>query len=259
MLIIHFIAVACLGLVLGSFATAIAHRELASVKWWGCEDESKRSACVVCGKQLECLDLVPFFSWLCLRGKCRHCNAPLSPSYPLTELLCAAASILAYYAFGFSYEFVLALFAVPFMAALILTDIRQMILPNRLVLILAIIGTAKLFLDMIFSDGPDPVLIFMTGILGAVLYIAVAFVLGRFVSGLLKKDALGMGDIKFFGVVGLWLGPESLADFCILSGALGVVLALLWRFFKKEAVFPFGPSLIISFYALFLVGGSLFV
>ena len=48
-----------------------------------------RSRCPSCGTQIAEYDNVPIVSWLVLRGRCRHCGAPISPRYPVVELLTA--------------------------------------------------------------------------------------------------------------------------------------------------------------------------
>ena len=71
----------CLGLCLGSFMTALAYRLPRGLNW-----TTDRSRCPSCGHTLGVPDLVPLFSWLFLRGKCRHCHTPIPVRYPLIEL-----------------------------------------------------------------------------------------------------------------------------------------------------------------------------
>ena len=66
----------------------------------------------------------------------------------------------------------------------------------------------------------------------------------------MKKDGLGMGDVKFFAVAGLYLTPESASAFFLLSGLIGILTAIVWRLLKKGEVFPFGPSLAIALYII---------
>ena len=77
---------AVLGLVMGSFAACTAGRLAA-----GEDFLRSRSRCDACGHTLSPRDLVPVFSWLFLRGRCRYCGARIPARCPLTELLCAAA------------------------------------------------------------------------------------------------------------------------------------------------------------------------
>lgn len=79
-----------LGACLGSFMTALAYRLPRGLDW-----VSDRSRCTSCGHALGMPDLVPIFSWVFLRGRCRHCGADVSARYPAIELAFATASALA--------------------------------------------------------------------------------------------------------------------------------------------------------------------
>ena len=79
-----------LGLVMGSALNCLALRLAKGEKWSG----KSRSACPACGHTLTALDLIPLVSWLALGGKCRHCKAPISKRYPITEALLAATILV---------------------------------------------------------------------------------------------------------------------------------------------------------------------
>ena len=93
-------------------------------------------------------------------------------------------------------------------------------------------------------------------VLSALLFGGFALLMGVSVSFVLKKDALGMGDVKFFAVAGLWLGGAMLPAFCILSGVMGIILGGVWQRVTGSQLFPFGPALILSMYILWLIDGS---
>jgi prepilin signal peptidase PulO-like enzyme (type II secretory pathway) len=63
-----------------------------------------------------------------------------------------------------------------------------------------------------------------------------------------KKEGLGMGDVKFFIVCGLYLSPYGLAPFLLYAGISGVVLGLIWQRLGFGERFPFGPSLALAFF-----------
>jgi leader peptidase (prepilin peptidase)/N-methyltransferase len=238
------------GLVLGSFATALTYREQRGLSWTGVQ----RSVCTSCKATLGVRDLVPVFSWLFLKGKCRKCRAPISIRYPLTELGVLIACVVVYGFNDFSPETFFICAAIPFLAALLLIDLEQMILPNRLVLIVGMIGAGRLVFHSVMAGlGAGLHHIFLPYILGAVVYGGLAWLLGWVTTKILKRDALGFGDVKFFAVAGLWLGISNLGLFCVLSGVLGVIFALIWRLVTKERHFPFGPALIAAFYLLLLL------
>src|SRR5271167_891102 len=76
---------AILGLAVGSFLNVVIYRVPR-----GESVVSPRSSCPSCGTPIGELDNIPVVSWLLLRGRCRHCQSPISPRYPLVELSCAA-------------------------------------------------------------------------------------------------------------------------------------------------------------------------
>lgn len=255
-----FIAVTVfLGLVLGSFATALAWRVPRGISIF----RRARSACPSCNRNLTAPDLVPVFSWLFLRGRCRTCGAKIGFEYPAIELATLLLCLLFYARFGMRVE-TLCLFALaPVLVSIIAIDFRFMIIPDGLNLAILGIGAAGLLAGAATSpEGPD-FLIARGGesLAGAVLYLAVSLALRYGVMAALKKDPLGMGDIKFFAVAGFWLGlnPDSGAYLMMASGLSGVVLALLWRHFRKEAEFPFGPALLAGFIAMLLWQGPVFL
>lgn len=91
---------AAIGLCMGSFSSAIAYRVANKQSWIvdknvkSGENKAARSACPSCDHQLSALDLIPVFSWVFLRGKCRYCKAKISARYPLIEAAGAVAMVL---------------------------------------------------------------------------------------------------------------------------------------------------------------------
>lgn len=232
-------------MLVGSFSTALIYRVPRRLDW-----VFERSICTKCQHPLNAYDLVPLFSWAITGGKCRYCGTPVSMRYPLIELL-SVLLCLGIYAFCGVGTYSFFLFAaVPFLVALLVIDLEHMILPNILVLILFFMGALRVALLWVSGKGV------VSFILGAVVFCALAWILGIVVARLLKKEALGFGDVKFFLVSGLWLGLGMLPYFLILSGGFGVVFALVWKKVKGSGVFPFGPALITSFYVLLLYRGA---
>lgn len=258
MAIFETIIIILIGLCLGSFATAITHRELNDQSWFALPKKQKgkthRSACPSCDTTLTALDLVPVLSWLALRGKCRHCKAPISRIYPVTEITSVLLCLGLYTVYGFAPLTFLMLLSVPFLISMTIIDLRQMLLPNRLLLSLGAIGALKILL-LLFSGGGD-VYIITNALLGFVLFGGVSWAVKYCAELILKKPALGQGDVKLFAVCGLWLGAFALADFYILSGILGLILGIMWKYTTKSKIFPFGPAIIACLYIMMLTSGS---
>lgn len=250
MIVLELVIVLFIGLALGSFTTALVHRVPRSIPWWS----SQRSECPSCHHTLSVPDLVPVFSWLFSRGKCRYCGQGISRRYPVVELCTAMACFMAYAVYGLTVPAFFIMAAVPFLMALLVIDLDHLILPDQLVLILAVLGLARLVFIVLTGEW----MLASPFVLGMLVYAAVAWVLGYTMTKILQKDALGFGDVKFFAVAGLWLGMGAFSWFLLLSGVFGVVLGLVWRKIRGEGAFPFGPALIAAFYVLLLFGGSLF-
>ncbi len=236
-----------LGAILGSFSSALIYRIPRGLDW-----ASVRSMCCSCGSKLAPVDLIPLFSWCLFKGKCRHCFVAVSCRYPLVELISVFLCLGAYFTFGISAEYFFVIAAIPLLVSLFVIDLEHMILPNQLNLILFVIGGGRVFYG--FVSGEE----YWDYLGGGVIYLILAWGLAFLFSVFLKKDALGVGDIKFFGVAGIWLGASILPYFLIISGGVAVLFALCWRMIKKTEVFPFGPALIMSLYVLLLFRGVFF-
>lgn len=254
-----YLTTVLLGLCLGSFATALAWRLPRGVPL----AQKARSGCPSCGHDLGARDLVPLFSWMMLGGRCRYCCTPVGLRYPLIELSTLALCLVFHVVFGFSAVTLCAFALAPALVAMVDIDFRHKILPDVLNITVAVAGVAAIFAASLESfDGPD-FLVRQLGEAGAaaLLYGGGSWGLRFLFLKLMGREALGLGDVKFFAAAGVWLGlsPDSLAAFLLLSGGLGVVIALLWRKISGQAEFPFGPALIAAFVAVLLWRGLYFI
>lgn len=258
--------VVLLSLALGSFATALSWRIPQGISWiWSAEKSDKnekagggqaRSSCPQCGHKLAACDLVPLLSWLYRRGRCRYCHAPISWRYPATELAALIAGLAIYGAWGFSVPALIVLAALPFFLALFIIDCEYLILPDQLVVVTGTLGLVMALYQGIALDGGwgGARALALAGLTGAG-YAAFVWGLGKILTVVLKKEALGFGDVKFFAVAGIWLGLWGLPLFLITAGLAGVGFGVVWRLAGRGAVFPFGPALIIALFLSLLWQG----
>ena len=219
------------GALIGSFLNVVIHRLPR-----GESLVRPRSRCPECGATIASYDNVPVLSWLLLRRRCRRCGAPISPRYPLIELLTALAFAAVVLVRGFDADLVLEL---PFVAALIALagiDYDHKLLPNRIVYPLAAYGLiATLLVD---QDDLVENLIAGAGAFAFLLAAVIAYPRG-----------MGMGDVKLAGAMGLYLGlsviPALLVAF--LSGSIvGLfIIAREGAAGRKKAV-PFGVFLALG-------------
>lgn len=206
-----------------------------------------RSHCTSCGHAIRPYDLIPVFSWLFLRGRCRDCGAKISPVYPAVELLNALLWLAAYLLYGFHPFFFVCAAFLPALIVVSFIDAAHREIPDRINLYILIIGC----LAMIFSRETS----IPERLIG---FIAVSLPL--LVAAVVSKGGMGPGDIKLAAVAGLVVGWK-LALFALLVGSVaGAVFGLAYAAATRKglkAAIPFGPFLSAGFCLAALCGGRL--
>jgi len=247
-----------LGLVFGSFATALSYRLPRGISIVS----KAHSTCNSCGRNLTPLDLVPVFSWLALRGRCRGCGAKIGWRYPLIELATLLLCLLFYARFGAAPATLSLFLLAPVITSIVDIDLHYKIIPDGLNLSIAFIALLTMVTGVLaIGGGPDMLMAAGEGAAaGALVYGIGSIVLRQGMMWVLKKDPMGWGDIKFFAAAGLWLGAaaETAAAFMLVAGLSGVFLALSWQKLRGEREFPFGPSIILAFLVVLLLHGPVF-
>ena len=197
-----------------------------------------RSACPSCGHTLSAVENIPLLSWLWLRGRCRHCRAPVSPRYPLVELLSALLSGLAVWRLGSGAEGLAALLLVWTLVALTFIDLDTQILPDDLTLPLTWAGLL-VNLPGLFVPLPQAVI----GAVAGYLSLWLVYWAFRLVTG---KEGMGYGDFKLLAALGAWLGYQYLFTIIIMSAVVGATLGIALIVFRgrdHQVPMPFGPFL----------------
>ncbi len=245
-IVIYLCAVVALfGLVMGSALNCLAMRIAAGERWSG----SARSACPKCGHTLTALELIPLVSWLAQKGKCRHCGAPISKRYPLTEVTLAAVYVALLLKFDLSLALVSAMVFASCLFCLSLVDLDTQIIPDRFLLIPIAVRAAELLV----SGGVTALVRFLPGLIIAGAVLVISLVMDK----VLKKDTMGGGDIKLLFVIGSYLTfPECLL-MVMLACIIGIVMASILMKLDSETPFPFGPALSIAAVLVMLVGGPI--
>jgi leader peptidase (prepilin peptidase) / N-methyltransferase len=239
--------VAVLGSVFGSFANVAIHRVPI-----GKSVVRPRSACPSCGATLSGIENVPVFSWLVLRGRCRHCNAPISVRYPIIELVTAAVWVAITWKIGWQPDLPAYLAFGTALVVLSAIDIDVQRLPNKVLGVSAIVGVALFAIATVVKGDVGP---FVDGLKGALFYGVPMLVIG-----IISPAGMGMGDIKFapylgfhLGWLSLWYVPVGAFLGFFFGAVIGVLLMVVGRAGRKTKI-PFGPFMALGAFVCIFVG-----
>lgn len=234
------------GCVIGSFLSVVIIRSIREEQW-----VEGRSHCDSCGKPLAWYDNVPLFSFLVLRGQCRHCRAPISLLHPVVEMLTGMLFVWWYFGGFIFFKLTQQPFSVlqpmfwllvgVLLLILFFTDLLYFLLPDTVVFLLFLLtATYRIALTIAgIMQFSDLVATLLTAVAAATLFFALWYAT--------KGKGMGFGDVKLvvplallmgwpIAVVGLWLS-------FMLGAVVGLVMVALGKKRMKQAV-PFGPFLI---------------
>lgn len=209
-----------------------------------------RSRCASCGQQLGAADLVPVFSWVARRGKCRFCGGRIPVDCLASELAGAVGFACLGLAFGPEPELGQWLVWAGLLLALSLTDCAKQIIPNGILTALAV---NRLGWVLFLREDANRVL---WSALGACSVPAALLALVLLAEKLLDREVMGGGDIKLLFVLALYLDWAQL----LLTLLAGCLLGLMWAALsgqKRRAVVAFGPFLAAGAVLTVCYGGPL--
>lgn len=246
----YLFLVILLGLVLGSFLNVCIYRipEQKSIAY-------PRSHCMTCNHALGPLDLVPVFSYLFLRGKCRYCKTKIVPRYMLVELLNTVAFVGIYLQYGASFDTVMYCTFTAFLITLTMIDFDHMILPTNIIVVgwflgLGFICTRALLLGEV-SYLWEP-------LLASALGYGIFYALFYGVIFLYKKEGLGFGDVRLMALLGLYTSVQFLFLIIFIASLLASFYGIAQYIKCKESKpFAFGPYLCMGAYLCVLFGSNI--
>lgn len=241
---------AVMGLLIGSFLTVVTERVPD-----GESIVAPGSRCGACGLRLGPLDLVPVFSWLFLRGKCRRCRTNIGIEPLVLELGTASLFVAMTLKFEDSLETVAFCVLAAGLLALSWIDLRIKRLPREISYTTLAIGAPLLVVAALIRDEPRRI---WTLVLGAVL--ATVFMYAVHV---LSKGGMGDGDVRLTPLLGAYLGwlglpfvPVGLFLAFLFGSVVGVIGMIVGRAGRKTAV-PFGPFLALGTLVAVFVGRAI--
>jgi len=237
------------GAMIGSFFNVVIYRmpRGESVVW-------PPSRCTRCGYRIRPFENIPVLSWVLLRGKCKSCGIGISAEYPLVEAATAAvAAVAAWFFFsagaGYPLDFKIALtFLAMASIPIFVIDFRHFLIPDLITFPGIALGLGLSFIP----DGLTPQQSLMGGAGSALFLWSIGFV----ATLALKKDAMGLGDVKLVAMAGALFGLQTALFGLIFASVLGCIVGvpmLLLRKLNEHRHIPFGPyicagTLIAAFY-----------
>ena len=169
-----------------------------------------RSHCPKCGQQLSALDLVPFFSFLFLRGKCRYCKEKISIRYPIMELVGGLSALFCVWQLSFTWNALLAFYLLSVLITLSVIDQETMEIPDGFHIAILLAGVASFF------AGPQVGLV--SRIIGFFCVSVPMLIIATLTGG------FGGGDIKLMAAAGFLLGWKGI----LCAFLVGVFSALFY-------------------------------
>ncbi len=245
--ILPLVLAAWLGACFGSFSNVLIYRLPRNLSVVG-----PRSFCPSCTKTVAWYDNLPVFSWLLLRGRCRHCSAPFSVRYLLVELAGAACVLVGIARFGWTIEGLSASFFLLILLDIAIIDWQHMVIPHTLTVGGMIMG---LVLSLFGNPGLPSALLGAAIGGGVILAVSYGYKLVRGVVG------MGGGDVMLMAMVGVFLGPWGVPAVLFggaLFGTLYAVTAGRGRL-AGEAKLPFGTFLAAAAVVVLVFGREILV
>jgi len=244
-----------LGLLVGSFLNVVIYRlpKIMEREWSDfCAEQAgqtppsaetfnlvtPRSRCPSCATPVHAMDNIPVLSYALLRGKCRHCAAPIGLRYPIIEALTGLLSAYIAWRFGVTLMTAAALLFCWSLIALTFIDADTQLLPDQITQPLIWLGLLVNF-GGVFTD-------LNSALIGAVIgYLSLwsIYWLFKLITG---KEGMGYGDFKLLAAIGAWLGWSMLPVVILLSSLVGAVVGISLIVFAQHGrsqPIPFGPYL----------------
>ncbi len=201
-----------------------------------------------CGQPIKFYDNIPILSWLLLRGRARCCGRPFSFRYPFVELLTGLLFVACWRSFPPSVAACAAVFISCLIAATFI-DLDHMIIPDVFTIGLGVVGVLLSFFVPALHDHHtglflvDSLRAGVTAIQGLLIGSGLVLWILLLSEAILKKEAMGFGDVKFVGAIGAFCGWQG-AVFSVFGGALvGTIwfaIAFIWQKISGKAA-PVAP------------------
>ncbi len=212
--------VALFGMCMGSFLNCAA--------WRIVHEESVlhgRSHCAKCDHPLGFFDLIPLFSYIFLRGKCRYCGQKIAFRYLLAEILSAAVFVSIIIGFGFTMQALEAAFLAALLLCISFADLEDYLVPDRLI-VAGIVGrlvfaiASGIYEGSIWKD-------LLNTVIGGFAVALPLYLLVIIADKVMDKETMGGGDIKMIFMIGLYFNWSSSLFIMIVACIFGLIFGIV--------------------------------
>ncbi|TET42371.1 MAG: prepilin peptidase [Dehalococcoidia bacterium] len=248
---LYIVVAAVLGMLVGSFLNV-------------CIDRLPRnesivnppSHCEACDHRLTIKDLVPLFSFLRLKGRCRYCQASIPQRLFWVELSTAIIFAFLYWSYGLSLEVGIMTFYACLFIVFSVVDLKHGLILNKVLYPGMVVA---LLIAILLPQPPWIPQLWVHGLLNFVLGGAIGFVVFLLLA-LISRGGIGFGDVKLAALIGLATGFPLVFLALILGAILGGIAAIILLATKKKGrkeAIPFGPFLAVAAMVTLLWGNSI--
>ncbi|UCC95419.1 MAG: prepilin peptidase [Candidatus Omnitrophota bacterium] len=233
------------------------------------------SFCPQCNTPIRWYDNVPILSYLFLRAKCRTCGKKISIRYPIVELLGGLLFLVLYTQAGFGLSFVK--YAIFFCLLIVVSfiDIDYHAIPVHLCLLGIVVGLTfalgesfRYMKTGLFEMKDLPIVGSLKGLVFGLGFTYLFKLFGDvFITFYLnwrkkdsiegEKESLGLGDVDFMGMVGVYLGASAVPFVFFLAPFLALVYSVCALIFKKSHLIPYLPYLSLATLIVYFWGGAI--
>jgi leader peptidase (prepilin peptidase)/N-methyltransferase len=263
-------AAALFGLAVGSFLNVVILRLPPRLEWQWRRDSREvlgepdlydppppgivvePSHCPHCKHRLSWWENIPVLSYVALRGRCRSCKTPISPQYPLVELLTMLLVLACVWRFGFGWRGFGAMLLSSFLVALSGIDLRTRLLPDQLTLPLMWLGLIACIENLYIGQKAA-----LLGVMAGYFSLWSVYWLFKQLTG---KEGMGHGDFKLLAALGAWVGLKGILPTILVSSLVGAIVGSIWLAAKgrdRATPIPFGPYLAFAGWLTFFWGDDL--
>ncbi len=232
------------GIVLGSFLNVLIYRIPNKENF-----TTERSHCMTCGTKIKWYDLIPVFSYIFLRGRCRSCKSKISVQYPIVEGLNGLLYVIIFIVRGITLDSVLIAFVTSIFIVISVIDWRTYEIPFGLNIVIFVLAVIRIGIK------PEGWIGHLIGFVAVSGFMLICLIIGRMIKGV---DAFGGGDIKLMAAAGLFAGWKCVILAFLIGCVLGAVIhSIRMKLTDADRVLAFGPYLCVGLFISILFGNNI--